>query len=70
MHVARSLTIVRRETVELGTPALSGQPPLVAVPFSTPHWKEAIPARLKKHVPGAILLMLLALFGGLFPLLF
>jgi hypothetical protein len=70
MHIASGLALVRRDpaqsdigtarTRRLGWPGWS----------RTPEQADATRARLRKMLPGAILLAVLVVLGALFPILF
>jgi hypothetical protein len=63
MHIASALTVVRREQVQTGLPMSRGRRPRAQKPAAgTVGWR--------KMIPGAILLTVLVLLGGLFPSLF
>jgi hypothetical protein len=68
MHIASALTVVRRATVQSDSPGsrrLRPGPALVLAPESA-----ALSAAWRRKVlPGAILLTLLILLGGLLPIL-
>jgi hypothetical protein len=63
MHIASALSIVRRAPVQSDAPA-----PQTRVRFLAP--RPATKATWRAALPGAILLTVLALLGGLFPILF
>jgi hypothetical protein len=76
MHIASGLALVRRNPAQ--SDAAAGQPNTGAATGTaiglawrwTPAQVGATRARLRKMLPGAILLMALVLLGALFPVLF
>jgi hypothetical protein len=63
MHIASALTVVRRVPVQSDIPVARGH----RVPGQD---RETAAAGWRKIMPGAILLTVLVLLGGLFPFLF
>lgn len=70
MHITRGLALVRREPVQSDIPA----PRVWATPdfagFRAWEQADATRVRVRKLLPGAILLTVLALIGALFPIVF
>jgi hypothetical protein len=64
MHIASGLALVRRD------PAQSDKATKRVAGLLTPERASATRARLRKILPGAILLAVLAMLGALFPILF
>jgi hypothetical protein len=70
MHIASGLALVRRDPArsDIRTTRARRMPSLVWL--RTPEQADATRARLRKMLPGAILLTVLAALGALFPILF
>jgi len=70
MHVASGLILVGRESVQSDVAAPRGRRAPGPAPFQSQQHADPTRARLRKILPGAILLTVLALIGGLVPLIF
>jgi hypothetical protein len=70
MHIASGLALVKRDPSQSDMAAVRTR--RVAGPrwLPTPEQGDAIRARLRKMLPGAILLTVLVVLGALFPILF
>jgi hypothetical protein len=69
MRIASVLTVVRRESVQSDLSAARGRLVRDTAPFQ-PLNPDADRGRLRKLLPGVILLTVLALLGALFPVVF
>ena len=67
MHIASGLTLVRREPAQSD---IATRRTAQAAWLRTPDQVDAIRVRLRKMLPGAILLTVLVVLGALFPVLF
>jgi hypothetical protein len=67
MHIASGLALVRREPSQ--SDIATGRTRRLAW-LRTPGWIAATRARLRKLLPGVILLTVLVVLGALFPILF
>jgi hypothetical protein len=70
MHIASALTLVRRDSVQSDVAVARGGRVRAAVPFQTPETTSLPRAQMRKLLPGAILVTVLVVIGGLFPILF
>jgi hypothetical protein len=67
MHIASGLTLVRRDPAQSDVPTRRS---VRLVWSGTPEQADAFYARLRKILPGAIMLAVLVGLGALFPILF
>jgi hypothetical protein len=67
MHIASGLALVRRDPAQsdIATGRVAGSGRLL-----TPEQADATGSRLRKMLPGAVLLAVLVLLGALFPIVF
>ena len=72
MHIASGLPLVKRNSAQSGIADANAHPePPPALAWRwTPGRIDATRARLRKMLPGAILLTALVLLGALFPIVF
>jgi hypothetical protein len=65
MHIASGLAVARREPTQADVPmSREGSIPIAR------HPAETAAVRWRKAMPGAILLTILVVLGGLFPIIF
>ena len=69
MNIASALTVVRRDAVQFDLSAPRGGLVQETAPFQ-PSRQDAEHGRIRRLVPGAILLAMLALLGAIFPVIF
>jgi hypothetical protein len=69
MHIASALTLVRRSPA-LDVPGSQNADTLGHMPGDAPPPTVVAPTRMRKALPGAILIAALVLLGALFPLTF
>ena len=69
MHIASALTLVRRSPA-LDVPGSGDADTLGPAPGNAPPPTEVAPSRVRKALPGAVLIAALVLLGALFPLAF
>lgn len=66
MHIASGRTLVRRDPAGSDLQSAHGS----TAWWGSPERTAAICARVRKLAPGAVVLMVLAVLGALFPMLF